>query len=161
MATPLPRRTLVGTSLTYSMLAAPLLGLCAILGAWIGSMICSVSGSVPWLRFFSVAAESTVLCFLFGALATYISVLAPDRGKATLRLGVTIFAFLIADTTARLWSGGHWIAYLTPYGYFRPSTIVSREDGSWIAMRQSLFLLLGAGALVFAALRAEGRRRSV
>lgn len=161
LATPLERETMVRTIAVFQGCGAPILGLSALIGSFIGAAIAGATGEVAWSRMVLLAFDLTALVLAFSALALLVSVLAADRSQATLFFGVGAFLAFMIDVASRLWRAGAWLGRLTPYGYMRPARVVGEDGGLGMGITDAAILTAAAACVWLVSIRIESRRNSV
>ncbi|MEZ6197303.1 MAG: ABC transporter permease subunit [Planctomycetota bacterium] len=160
LASPLERGTLVRTLVLHEFLVALGVGAASLIGAWSGAMWAGESGTLTPERYLVLTALVASLALALGAIASWISVEARDRGQAALVYGVAMGVFFILDVAARMWRDGEWLGWLTPFGYLRPARILTTEDLASVAGRD-LGVLLAVATVGFGlAIARQARRRS-
>jgi hypothetical protein len=158
-ATPLTRGRVVGTTAAFAAGAAGLLGVAGLAGAGLAAALAGVVGEVPWGVYAALALDAAALASCLGAGALLLSVVAPDRGAASLWYGVAAAVAFVLDVTARLCRDGEWVAWLTPYGWLRPAAAVADGGGAGVALRDAAVLAGLAAAQLAAAVVVATRRR--
>lgn len=159
LATPLERGTLMRAVTAFMATAAAIIGLSAFLGGCAGAVVAGELSALPLALYLRIAASAAFLSLCLGSIGLLMSVVAADRGQATIWYGTGVFIALSLDVAARLWRGGAWLGKLSPYGWFRPADLLSAETlGPW-AM-QSAVLLGASAAAMIGSIVVERRRKS-
>ncbi len=162
LATPLSRMKLIGTVRFYQLLASFYFALMTLLGASFSGVVAGEYSHIDQVGFMSLSIIGFLLMAVFGSISMLVSVMARDRGQATLVYGTLVTVFFLIDVTARMWKDGSWLAWLTPYGYLRPSRILSADNAwgrAWLEDVSILLVLAVFGQIIAAGL--YRRRRSV
>ncbi|MFT7619027.1 MAG: hypothetical protein ACI97A_002675 [Planctomycetota bacterium] len=161
LATPLSRGVLCRTVWFFQVLASIYMTFMALSAANISALMSDEFAGINHLGFFAIALVSFSLMSAFGAFSMIISVLARDRGQASLIYGISVTVFFLTDVTARMWKDGAWLTWLTPYGYLRPARVLSAEAPFSSDMIRDLAILLTVGiAGQFYAAHLHRKRRS-
>lgn len=160
LATRLERGALLRTVVVFQVLCAPVFGAFMLTGSYIGANVSSVENVIPWGGFAVVVLNGVALFLCFGGVSLLVSTLARDRAQCTGIYSILVVVFFLVDVTARMWTAGAWLRWITPYGLLRPSDVVGVGGDiseGWI----SIAILLAAwAALSTAAVMLENRRRS-
>ncbi len=141
LATPLSRRKLGWSVWLYQTMSAAYLALMTLVAASAAGLIAGEYASINHEAFLALAFVGFLLMSTFGALAMIVSVLARDRGQATLTYGIFVAGFFLIDVTSRMWKSGDWLGWFTPYGYLRPSRVLSANTVFSGALARDLIIL--------------------
>lgn len=157
LASPLERRTLVTGVATFALLLVPAVMLSPFLGTVLGASVAGELDALPVARYWLAGLNAAGLFWFWTGVALVASVLGRDRAAATLWTAVLIVVTFALDSAARLAPSVGWMAWYSPYGYFRPADVVGGSD-AWVT--RSLGLFAAGFLLAFAAREIEHRRRS-
>ena len=160
LATPLERGRMVRTVFVFTLACAPVLGAAPLAGAWLGAATQGVAGDLPMGAFLLASLDAAALVVCVGCLALLVSVMARDRGQATIWFIALISVFVVLDIGSTMLRAEDWIAWLhwlTPTGYYRPRDLALGRGNA----PRDIAVLLGLGVVLAAvAWRLQIRRRS-
>jgi hypothetical protein len=164
LATPLTRRSLVTTTLLFTIPFALLHAVAPFVGVWLGALQAGVVQELPFDKFARVSVESFALALFFAGVAQLLSVgvgrskaRGPQAGGALAALAVVVIWSLLAESVGTLWERAAWLKRLTPYGWFEPPQVLAGTRNPWLDSA----VLAGCGiAAAIAAIVTESRRKS-
>lgn len=159
LATPLSRKRLVVSIVSFMVPVNLAMALAPFLGALAGSAIAGAFEEIPIGAYALASVEAFALSFFLGSFALLLSVHARDRGQATLIFAASCFAMFLVDLLSMVWKGqGWWVARLGPLGYYHPLKFAHGES---VPMVWDLLVLLGLGSVFVAwAVARQDTRRS-
>jgi putative exporter of polyketide antibiotics len=160
LATPLDRGRMICTTFVFTLASAPVVGAAPLAGAWLGAATQGMAGDLPARAFLLAGLSAAALVVCFGCLALLVSVLAVDRGRATIWFIALTSGFVMLDigsTVLRAEDWIEWLHWLTPTGYYRPRDLALGKGDAG----RDIAVLLGLGT-TFAVLAwcLQIRRRS-
>lgn len=157
LATPLDRGRLARTVFVATLPGALVMSLAPLVGIRVAVEAAGLQEPLPWSSYGALCSCGFMVIMTYCGLATLISVLASNRGRATLFYASTIAVFLLLEMAGRMDEDLFWIAQATPLGWYPVQDLLAGDQahvGVDLAVLGGVMLTL----LVSAVLAAVRRR---